>query len=67
MHSPIGMTGVFEFIHASVLQLHEELQALGDRSGVPGTGLIVRHGSATSSIVELAQALGRARSTESKS
>ena len=47
-----------EFIHASVLQLHEELQALGDRSGVPGTGLIVRHGSASSSIVELAQALG---------
>ena len=47
-----------EFIHASVLQLHEELQALGDRSGVPGAGLIVRHGSAASSITELAQALG---------
>ncbi len=63
MHSPIGMTRRVEFIHASVLQLHEELQALGDRSGVPGAGLIVRHGSAASSIAELAAGLRRARST----
>ena len=35
-----------EFIHASVLQLHGALQALSASAGVPGGGLIVRHGSA---------------------
>ncbi len=47
-----------EFIHASVLQLHEELQTLGERSGVTGAGLIVRHGPAAACIVALAQNLG---------
>ena len=40
-----------EFIHASVLELHERLQQLGG-------GLIVRHGPALQCIVQLAQALG---------
>ena len=47
-----------EFIHASVLQLHEMLQALAERSGVPSAGLIVRHGPAAASVVALAQSLG---------
>ena len=47
-----------EFIHASVLQLHEMLQALAERSGVPGAGLIVRHGPAADCVVALAQSLG---------
>ena len=47
-----------EFIHASVLQLHEMLQALAERSGAPGSGLIVRHGPAAACVVELAQSLG---------
>lgn len=47
-----------EFIHASVLELHERLRQLAADSGVPGGGLIVRHGSAKRCIVQLAQALG---------
>ena len=47
-----------EFIHASVLELHAGLQQLAARSGAPGGGLIVRHGPALTSIVQLAQALG---------
>ena len=47
-----------EFIHASVLQLHEMLQALAERSGVQGAGLIVRHGPAADCVVALAQSLG---------
>jgi len=47
-----------EFIHASVLELHEGLQQLAARSGAPGGGLIVRHGPAQERIVQLAQALG---------
>ncbi|MCD9472952.1 deoxyribodipyrimidine photolyase, partial [Photobacterium phosphoreum] len=46
------------FIHASVVELHANLQQLALRSGAPGGGLIVRHGSALSSIVKLAQSLG---------
>ncbi|WP_028603281.1 cryptochrome/photolyase family protein [Ottowia thiooxydans] len=47
-----------EFIHASVLELHEALQAMALRSGAPGGGVMVRTGSAASCIVELAQKLG---------
>ncbi|WP_313075932.1 deoxyribodipyrimidine photo-lyase [Melaminivora sp.] len=47
-----------EFIHASVLALHGALQALAARGGVPGGGLIVRHGRALDCIAALAQALG---------
>ena len=47
-----------EFIHASVLELHQGLQQLAARSGAPGGGLIVRHGPALPCIVQLAQALG---------
>ena len=47
-----------EFIHASVLQLHGALQALSAAAGVPGGGLIVRHGSAAECIVQLARSLG---------
>jgi len=47
-----------EFIHASVLELDEALRCLAARSGAPGGGLIVRHGPATTCIVQLAQALG---------
>ncbi len=47
-----------EFIHASVVALHESLQQLAAQHGAPGGGLIVRHGSAGASIVRLAQELG---------
>lgn len=47
-----------EFIHASVVQLHEQLRALGEQSGVQGAGLIVRHGPASQCIVQLASELG---------
>jgi deoxyribodipyrimidine photo-lyase len=47
-----------EFIHASVLELHEELAELAARSGAPGSGLIVRHGPAPECIVRLARSLG---------
>lgn len=47
-----------EFIHASVLELHESLRQLAARSGAPGGGLIVRHGPALACIVQLAQVLG---------
>lgn len=47
-----------EFIHASVVQLHAQLHALGAKNGVHGAGLIVRHGPATQCIVQLAQELG---------
>ena len=46
-----------EFIHASVLELHQRLQQLAARSGAPGGGLIVRHGPALECIVQLAQEL----------
>ena len=47
-----------EFIHASVVQLHEQLRARGEQSGVQGAGLIVRHGPASQCIVQLASELG---------
>ena len=47
-----------EFIHASVLELHQRLQQLAWDHGVPGGGLIVRHGPAVPCIVQLAQELG---------
>lgn len=47
-----------DFIHASVLALHQGLQQLAARSGAPGGGLIVRHGSALPCIVQLARSLG---------
>lgn len=47
-----------EFIHSSVVDLHERLQQLAARSGAPGGGLIVRHGSAVKCIPQLARALG---------
>jgi deoxyribodipyrimidine photo-lyase len=47
-----------EFIHASVLELHEHLQQLAARSGTAGAGLIVRHGPSMRCIVQLAQELG---------
>ncbi len=47
-----------EFIHASVLELHGALRALAAGAGVPGGGLLVRHGPALASIVALARSLG---------
>ena len=47
-----------EFIHASVLDLHQRLQQLAAQAGAPGGGLILRHGSARRCIVQLAQSLG---------
>ena len=47
-----------EFIHASVAALHGDLGRLAERSGVPGAGLLVRHGPAVEQLVQLAQALG---------
>ena len=47
-----------EFIHASVASLDEELRQLAARSGAPGGGLIVRHGPAAATIVQLARSLG---------
>ena len=47
-----------EFIHASVAALDEGLRQLAARSGAPGGGLIVRHGPAAATIVQLARSLG---------
>lgn len=47
-----------EFIHLSVLELHQCLQQLAASSGAAGGGLIVRHGPAKPCIVQLAQELG---------
>ena len=47
-----------EFIHGSVLELHEALQQLADRGGAPGGGLIVRHGRAVECVPQLARQLG---------
>ena len=47
------------FIHASIRNLHEALKALArSQIGAPGSGLIVRHGPAVESIVDLASVLG---------
>lgn len=47
-----------EFIHASVQALHDGLKALAKHNDAAGAGLIVRHGSARTGIVQLAQELG---------
>jgi len=47
-----------EFIHSSVQALDEGLRQLAMRSGAPGGGLIVRHGPAVATLVQLAQSLG---------
>ncbi|HUH87813.1 MAG TPA: deoxyribodipyrimidine photo-lyase [Pusillimonas sp.] len=47
-----------EFIHASILGLHTDLQRLAAQNGAPGGGLIVRHGPAQECIVRLALELG---------
>ena len=47
-----------DFIHASVLALDEDLRQLAADSGAPGSGLLVRHGSAAQEVVQLARALG---------
>ena len=46
-----------EFIRESLVQLDAALRALGDHHGVPGAGLLVRHGDAVESIVRLASEL----------
>lgn len=47
-----------DFIVASVLELHQQLQTLAAVSGAPGGGLLVRHGSALPCVLQLAQDLG---------
>ncbi|MFN4104414.1 MAG: deoxyribodipyrimidine photo-lyase, partial [Tepidimonas sp.] len=47
-----------EFIHESLIDLDEQLRALGRSNGVDGVGLIVRHGAAAEVIPRLAAQLG---------
>lgn len=47
-----------EFIHESLIDLDEQLRALGRSNGVEGVGLIVRHGAAVEAIPRLAAQLG---------
>ncbi|MEW6695017.1 Deoxyribodipyrimidine photo-lyase [Tepidimonas thermarum] len=47
-----------EFIHESLIDLDEQLRALGRSNGVEGVGLIVRHGTAVEEIPRLAAQLG---------
>ncbi len=47
-----------EFIHESLIDLDEQLRALGRSNGAEGVGLIVRHGAATEEIPRLAAQLG---------
>jgi deoxyribodipyrimidine photo-lyase len=47
-----------EFIHESLIDLDEQLRALGRANGVEGVGLIVRHGPARQDIPRLAAELG---------
>lgn len=47
-----------EFIHESLIDLDEQLRALGRSHGTEGVGLIVRHGAAVKVIPRLAAALG---------
>ena len=47
-----------EFLVASVSELHERLQTLGEEHNRQGTGLIVRHGSALEELPGLAERLG---------
>ncbi|MFN0186756.1 MAG: cryptochrome/photolyase family protein [Aquabacterium sp.] len=46
------------FIHAAVEELDRSLRALAERHGVPGAGLIVRHGVAAVEVPALAARLG---------
>jgi deoxyribodipyrimidine photo-lyase len=46
------------FIHASLVELDAALDAMARRAGAPGSGLIVRHGSARDCIPRLAAELG---------
>ena len=47
-----------EFIHEALLDLDEQLRALGRANGVEGVGLIVRHGQASEEVPRLAAQLG---------
>ncbi len=47
-----------EFILASLAQVHEQLRTLAERNGVRGAGLLVRHGSARTCVIEVAEQLG---------
>jgi deoxyribodipyrimidine photo-lyase len=47
-----------EFIHESLIDLDEQLRALGRSNGTEGVGLIVRHGAATDDVPRLAAQLG---------
>jgi deoxyribodipyrimidine photo-lyase len=47
-----------EFIHESLIDLDEQLRALGRADGVEGVGLMVLHGKATEEIPRLATQLG---------
>jgi deoxyribodipyrimidine photo-lyase len=47
-----------EFIHESLIDLDEQLRALGRSNGIEGVGLVVRHGAAVEEIPRLAAALG---------
>lgn len=46
-----------EFIHESLIDLDEQLRALGRSNGVEGVGLIVRHGAAVEVIPQVAAQL----------
>ncbi|TSE28740.1 cryptochrome/photolyase family protein [Tepidimonas charontis] len=47
-----------EFIHESLIDVDEQLRALGRSNGTEGVGLIVRHGAAVSEVAALAAQLG---------
>ncbi|TSE35821.1 Deoxyribodipyrimidine photo-lyase [Tepidimonas fonticaldi] len=47
-----------EFIHESLIDLDEQLRALGRSNGVDGVGLIVRHGAAAEVVPRVAAQLG---------
>ncbi len=47
-----------EFIHESLIDLDEQLRALGRSNGTEGVGLLVRHGRAVEQIPRLAAQLG---------
>src|SRR5574343_1541942 len=47
-----------EFIRESLVDLDEQLRALGRAFGTEGVGLIVRHDRAVQQLPQLAQALG---------
>lgn len=47
-----------EFIHESLIDLDEQLRALGRSNGAEGVGLLVRHGASTETVPRLAAQLG---------